>query len=254
MSAASTTQSPANSTPFVAKLRLTVREAIRPALVSLGVALTVFAVLNAPLLISNLLYYGNRLGITGSSSNGSGSAVQASAPIASSPTLIIAKLKIRVPIIFDQSGDNTTIETELKNGVVQYAGTALPGQPGNVAIFGHSSNNIFSGGKYKFIFTLLDKLRPGDIAEIDFQGARYLYRVASSQVVPPTDSSVLAPSATPTLTLITCSPVGTDLNRLIVRAEQISPTPTANAQAPITPNGAPAQTLPIPQPAILPGN
>ncbi len=252
MSAASTTQSPASSTPLAAKLRLAAREAIRPALVSLGVTLAVFAILNAPLLISNLLYYGNRLGITGSAHAGNTSVVQASAPIASSPTLIIAKLNVRVPIIFDQSGDNATIENELKNGVVQYAGTALPGQPSNVAIFGHSSNNIFSGGKYKFIFTLLDKLRPGDIAEIDFQATRYLYRVAISQVVPPTDSSVLAPSATPTLTLITCSPVGTDLNRLVVRAEQISPTPAASENAPS--QAAPAQTSPSPQPAILPGD
>lgn len=201
-------------------------------LLSLATALLIFSFLNGPVLITNLLYYANRFGIVGSSQSENGfAAAAANAPIATTPTLIVPKLNIRVPIIFDQSGVNARIKTELQNGVVHFAGTALPGQNGNVAIFGHSSNNIFAAGNYKFIFTMLNKLRPSDQIEIDYKHTRYLYQMTGSKVVAPSDSTVLDATVMPTLSLITCTPVGTNLNRLVVVAKQITPDPSQNAAA-----------------------
>lgn len=50
----------------------------------------------------------------------------------------------------------------------------------------------------------------------------------------------------PVLTLITCTPLGTAINRLLITAEQISPNPTA-AEA------APEQSA-SDEPVVMPGN
>jgi sortase A len=134
--------------------------------------------------------------------------------------------------------------------VVHYGSTALPGQAGNVALFGHSSNDWWEPGNYKFVFVLLDKLAPGDKVTVDFQSKRYTYEVTSSKVVEPTDVGVLAPTSTPTLTLITCSPPGTSLRRLIVTAKQVDPDP--NKAAPATSSGTSSQpSLPSSAPSFF---
>jgi sortase A len=61
---------------------------------------------------------------------------------------------------------------------------------------------------------------------VDFKGKRYIYRVTTTKVVTPNDVSVLGQTKTPTLTLITCTPVGTSKNRFIVQARQVSPDPS----------------------------
>jgi sortase A len=113
--------------------------------------------------------------------------------------------------------------------VVHYADTALPGYDGNVAIVGHSSNNIFNKGKYKFAFVLLSRLEPGDTFYLQKGGKRYTYEVYQKKIVKPNDVSVLQPSDRPaTATLITCDPPGTSINRLVITGEQISPSPSKN--------------------------
>ena len=82
-------------------------------------------------------------------------------------------------------------------------------------------------GNYKFVFALLDKLQPGDNITIDYGGTRYIYQVKDKEVVKPTDMQALLPTD-PTmhgLLLVTCTPVGTSTNRLIVHTEQIYPAP-----------------------------
>lgn len=169
--------------------------------------------------------------------------------ISSAPEVIIPKINVEIPVVYDvASNDDNTIETALERGVVHYADTAVPGQNGNVVIVGHSSNNIFNPGKYKFAFVLLSHLDNGDSFYLQKDGKRYTYQVYKKEIVSPTDVSVLGPADKPaTATLITCDPPGTSTNRLVVSAEQIDPSPTANvAQA------APAHLAT--QSAIIPGN
>ena len=74
----------------------------------------------------------------------------------STPEVIIPKINVQIPVIYDPNSSNETdIENDLENGVTHYSTTVLPGQKGNTAFFGHSSNNIFNPGKYKFAFVLL---------------------------------------------------------------------------------------------------
>ncbi|HKR82064.1 MAG TPA: sortase [Candidatus Saccharimonadales bacterium] len=148
--------------------------------------------------------------------------------------VIIPKINVQIPLDFSvNTTDETAIENSLENGVVHYPTTAQPGQKGNTAFFGHSSNNIFNSGKYKFAFVLLHDLVPGDIFYITYNGKVYSYRVYQKQIVDPSNVSVLNNVAdkAATATLITCDPPGTSLRRLVVWGEQVSPDPSGNAAA-----------------------
>lgn len=151
------------------------------------------------------------------------------------PELIIPKINVQLPVVYDVSStQEEVIQQALDNGVTHYPGTSMPGQKGNTAIFGHSSNNIFNPGKYKFAFALLKDLVPGDVFYLTYEGRVYTYSVYDKRVVEPHETWVLgnAPDKVATATLITCDPPGTTINRLVVWAEQISPDPTGNDAAP----------------------
>lgn len=169
----------------------------------------------------------------------------------STPEVIIPKINVEIPLNFDETSTNEAdIENDLEGGVVHYPTTTLPGQNGNAAFFGHSSNNIFNKGKYKFAFVLLHELVPGDTFYITKDGKVYAYKVFSKNIVKPSDVGVLNPvdGHTATATLITCDPPGTSLNRLVVVGDQISPNPSGNSQASAT---ASADTE---TPVVLAGN
>jgi len=147
------------------------------------------------------------------------------------PEVIIPKINVEIPVDYSETSTNeNVIENDLEDGVVHYPTTVLPGQTGNAAFFGHSSNNIFNQGKYKFAFVLLHTLVNGDTFYLTYNDKVYVYKVISKTVVPPSDVSVLnpVPGQTATATLITCDPPGTSINRLVVVGQQISPSPTTN--------------------------
>jgi LPXTG-site transpeptidase (sortase) family protein len=164
------------------------------------------------------------------------------------PTLSIPKLHASAPIIFTNAIDEASIEEGLKDGVVHFGASVDIGKRGNSVIFGHSSGLPWSDGNYKFIFTLLDKLTTGDKIVIDSKGTRYIYEVSGSKVVTPDTVSVLRQSDSYTLTLITCSPVGSNAKRLVVTAKQISPVPEkakiTEPKIPNTPKVITSKSLP----------
>jgi LPXTG-site transpeptidase (sortase) family protein len=172
----------------------------------------------------------------------------------STPEVIIPKINVEIPVTYDEkSTDEAAIENQLESGVVHYPTTSLPGQNGNAAFFGHSSNNIFNKGKYKFAFVLLHTLVPGDTFYLTNNGKVYVYKVITKTVVPPSEVSVLNPVAgqTATATLITCDPPGTSLNRLVVVGQQISPDVSTNGASTATTTGT---SNPADQANALPGN
>lgn len=151
--------------------------------------------------------------------------------VGATPEVIIPKINLEIPVDYTQtSNDESAIQSALENGIVHYPSTVLPGQTGNAAFFGHSSNNIFNPGKYKFAFVLLHELQPGDTFYLTYGGKSYVYKVFKRVVVEPDEVGVLnnIPDHTATATLITCDPPGTALHRLVVVGDQISPDPSAN--------------------------
>jgi len=164
----------------------------------------------------------------------------------STPEVIIPKINVEIPVNYSEtSTDENVIENDLQSGVVHYPTTTLPGQNGNTAFFGHSSNNIFNKGKYKFAFVLLHTLTTGDTFYLSYSGKMYVYQVVSRTIVDPSDVGVLNAVAgqTATATLITCDPPGTSLHRLVVVGKQISPDPAANTTATLA-SAATATNLP----------
>ena len=138
-------------------------------------------------------------------------------PIAQGNFIKIEKITVNAPIVWDVSEQD--ILDNLKNGVVHYKGTSRPGEGGNVFIVGHSSNYFWIKSDYNQIFALLDKLVNGDRIEIRKGTQSYFYDVTEKKVVSPKQVEVLNSLNKETLTLMTCWPVGTNLNRLVVQAE-----------------------------------
>jgi sortase A len=164
----------------------------------------------------------------------------------STPEVIIPKINVEIPVDYSETSDNeSVIENDLQNGVVHYPDTVLPGENGNAAFFGHSSNNIFNPGKYKFAFVLLHTLVDGDTFYLTNNGKVYIYQVVDHKVVAPSDVSVLNDTEghQATATLITCDPPGTSINRLVVTGVQISPNPSTNNATPASPQVAAAPTI-----------
>lgn len=168
---------------------------------------------------------------------------------AGGPEVIIPKINVEIPVDYSQTSTNeAVIENALENGVVHYPNTAVPGQKGNAAFFGHSSNNIFNRGKYKFAFVLLHTVVKGDTFYLTYKSKVYVYKVISRTIVDPSQIGVLGPvpGQPATATLITCDPPGTSLHRLIIVGQQISPDPSGNAKA--------SQAGTDTEPVALPGN
>jgi len=137
--------------------------------------------------------------------------------------LMIPSLDLQADIISESSTIESVVEQRLQKGVVRYGNLAEFGNYGNVVILGHSSGNIWVPGDFKYIFTYLDKLVIGDQVFVDYMGQRYIYRVISKEIIEPTNLKVLEqPADKKFISLITCTPVGTNFQRLVVQGEQIS--------------------------------
>lgn len=156
--------------------------------------------------------------------------------VSEDPRLIIPKVNVDVPVLYDVGADYDSQMAAMEKGVAHFAipgAKSHPGEIGNTVISGHSSNDLFDPGEYKFIFAQLDKLEAGDTIYANYKGKRYTYVVTKKEVVLPTEVGKLVyPTNKPVMTLITCTPVGTSQKRLLVTAEQVSPDPAAAASAP----------------------
>lgn len=105
-------------------------------------------------------------------------------------------------------------EQTLKEGPAWVAFSDQPGPAGHTLIAGHRDTH----------FEFLKDIRVGDEVILDYQGKSFAYRVRTLQVVRPDSREIVAPAASPTLTLITCYPfawIGPAPKRLLVRAELI---------------------------------
>lgn len=144
------------------------------------------------------------------------------------PKIIIPKIGVEAPVVYDEPRvDENSYQAALERGVVRLGNTANPGTNGNVVIGGHSSNNVFNPGNYKYVFVNLKQLQVDDIFYLHYEGVRYTYKVTvANKIIAPTETSVLNQTTTPTVTLFTCDPPGTNVNRLIVQAVQIDPDPS----------------------------
>jgi LPXTG-site transpeptidase (sortase) family protein len=94
---------------------------------------------------------------------------------------------------------------------------------GNVFIFGHSSNFPWVKSEYNDVFALLDTLKNGDEVIIFYNQKKYTYKITDRAIVKPGDVKVLnsRDHSKKELSLMTCWPIGTVLERIILFAELV---------------------------------
>ena len=136
----------------------------------------------------------------------------------------IPSLGLQVPIL--EGTDDLTLD----RGVGHIAGTASPGDSGNIGIAGHR-DGFFRG---------LKDIHVGDTIDIQSQQGNSHYRVDEIEIVSPDDVFVLERRIRPSLTLVTCYPfyfVGSAPSRYIVHATladaddlKVSQTPVRQAK------------------------
>ena len=144
-------------------------------------------------------------------------------PVSTDFGIVIEKINANAKVIEDvDPSSETAYMTALADGVAHAQGTNYPGQAGNVYLFSHSVDAPWNVVRYNAIFYLLSKLESGDRVIVYYKGRRHDYYVFDKVVVPPSDTQYLTTQTTESLlTLQTCDPPGTTLNRLIVRAKLI---------------------------------
>jgi sortase A len=102
----------------------------------------------------------------------------------------------------------------LLRAVGHIPGTALPGEEGNAGLAAHRDT----------FFRRLRELRKGDGLRISTPSGTFDYVVEATAVVLPRRTAVLAPTAVPSATLVTCYPfgfIGPAPYRFVVRARLV---------------------------------
>ena len=136
--------------------------------------------------------------------------------------VIIPRLGIDIPV-----GEEEL--SALRRGAWHHAGSADPGEKGNVVLAGHRRNGIFS---------LLHNLEPGDVIFVRWDGKDHEYRVASSRVVLPTATGVIARAGRDRLTLYTCIPRYLGNKRTLITAYPVQAAAQADATEAMQPETA----------------
>ena len=145
-------------------------------------------------------------------------------PVNEDFSIMIEKIGVNSPIVRDISVvDEKAYKEALKTGVAHAISSDYPTTaPSNVYLFAHASLNFWDLGKYATVFNLLRKMDLKDKINIFYQGDRYVYEVVNKEVVRGWNTNSITRSVIePILTLQTCDPPGTTINRLVVTAKLV---------------------------------
>ena len=124
----------------------------------------------------------------------------------------IPKLDVYLPIFHGTGSDS------LERGVGHLVGSSLPvgGENTHAVLTGHS------GMASQRLFTDLEKLQSGDVFYLHVLNQVLAYQVDEISTVLPYDTSLLGICSGEDLcTLVTCTPIGVNTHRLLVRGNRI---------------------------------
>ncbi|WP_195267519.1 class C sortase [Eubacterium sp. 1001713B170207_170306_E7] len=133
-------------------------------------------------------------------------------------TLLIEKINVNLPIY------HGTRDEVLRKGVGHIKETSLPvgGEGSHAVLTSHSGLNDAR------LFTELDQLTEGDTFEIHVLNEILTYQVDQIKVVAPSETEELRfVPGKDYVTLLTCTPIGVNSHRLLVRGERVFPEPQA---------------------------
>ncbi|MFA5158757.1 MAG: sortase [Patescibacteria group bacterium] len=129
-------------------------------------------------------------------------------------------LGIVAPIAWGISVEESS--SKMNYSLVQIRESSRSGEGGAVLISGHSSYYWWQQGDYKEVFANLGKAKAGDKIVVR-NDKTYIYQVVNKYEIDKNKPLEIAGKDEPeVLLLMTCTPLGTDLSRLIVEASLIS--------------------------------
>jgi len=141
--------------------------------------------------------------------------------------LELPEFGIKAPIWKIDTPDLKLIYKKLKQGVVLYPGSTIPGQ-GYSIIIGHSSQYPWQSGRYKSVFSLLSELQKGDKIYVYWEQKPLVFEVQEKKIFLPwpkgneITETVFPPENKPILILQSCWPVGVAFKRVAVKTVLIN--------------------------------
>lgn len=137
-------------------------------------------------------------------------------------SLEIPKIEIVAPLVFIDTDEKNAFDEALKNGVVHYYKSALPGEAGNTIILGHSAPSGWPKRYYEWVFSRLNELAEGDEIFAYYENREYIYKVTNKYFLKPGED---VPNSNLTnservISLISCWPPGQNIKRIVVQGER----------------------------------
>lgn len=137
--------------------------------------------------------------------------------------------RIKIPTIdVDLPIYHGTADETLLKGIGHLEGTSLP-------VGGANTHAVLTGHRglaNAVMFTNLDKVKVGDTFTVTVLTQTLTYKVTSTTVVDPDQTQTLRPVAGKDLvTLVTCTPLGINSQRILVTGERVEPTPASDIAA-----------------------
>lgn len=144
-------------------------------------------------------------------------------PVSTDFGIVIEKINANALVVPDvDPNSEKAYQSALAKGVAAAKGSTLPGEPGNLYIFSHSVDAPWNIIRFNAVFYLLREMEIGDKVVIFYKGRRFDYLVYDKVIADPKDISFIVNRYDkPVLTLQTCDPPGTLINRLVVRAKLV---------------------------------
>ncbi len=112
---------------------------------------------------------------------------------------------------------NDIFMQELEKWVIRYPWSAKPGEIWNSFIFWHSSNFPWIKWDYNEVFALLNNVKHGDKIIVYYNQHKYIYIINNKLIIKPWNVSVLkSDNKKRKISVMTCRPVWTTINRLVI--------------------------------------
>jgi sortase A len=124
--------------------------------------------------------------------------------------IVIPSINLDTEILEGQSEDT------VNKGVWLRPNSAKPGEVSNSVLVGHRYS--YNPG-ISYPFYSLDKVKTGDKVAVFWQGNLILYQVKQILIANPNATQIEQPTTSERLTLYTCTPLWTSINRLVIIAE-----------------------------------
>ena len=121
-------------------------------------------------------------------------------------------LRLVIPSLDQDVLVQNNVDTEsLRSGpgLYEYSQLPAPDTNANVSIAGHRE---IEGAEFYYI----DRLTDGDLMYLVYQEKVYIYQYESTQIIQSDDWNPIACKDYPCLTLTSCDPIGTFINRIVV--------------------------------------